>query len=96
MNEREKSLLAEVETRLFIGGEWADSSSGKTFEVRDPATNEVIARVADASAEEGVRALDANMPLMRVLGNKTMSFIVGLIFRHYFTDIPNFFFAIFK
>lgn len=59
MNEREKALLAEVETRLFIGGEWADSSSGRTFEVRDPSTNEVIAHVADATAEDGVKALDA-------------------------------------
>ncbi|TCJ21547.1 NAD-dependent succinate-semialdehyde dehydrogenase [Microbacterium sp. PI-1] len=59
MNEREKALLAEVETRLFISGEWADSSSGRTFEVRDPSTNEVIAHVADATAEDGVKALDA-------------------------------------
>ncbi|WP_345751547.1 NAD-dependent succinate-semialdehyde dehydrogenase [Microbacterium rhizophilus] len=59
MNEREKALLAEVETRLFIGGEWVDSSSGRTFEVRDPATNEVIAQVADGTAEDGIRALDA-------------------------------------
>ncbi|WP_203137525.1 NAD-dependent succinate-semialdehyde dehydrogenase [Microbacterium sp. JZ31] len=59
MNEREKALLAEVETRLFIGGEWVDSSSGKTFDVRDPSTNEVIAQVADGTEEDGIRALDA-------------------------------------
>ncbi|WOF23680.1 NAD-dependent succinate-semialdehyde dehydrogenase [Microbacterium betulae] len=58
-NDRESALLAAVPTRLFIGGEWADASAGAAFDVRDPSTNEVIARVADASAEDGTRALDA-------------------------------------
>ncbi|GAB3282426.1 aldehyde dehydrogenase family protein [Microbacterium sp. MEC084] len=59
MNDRERALLASVPTQLFIGGEWVDSSSAKTFDVRDPATNEVVASVADATAEDGVKALDA-------------------------------------
>ncbi|MBO3664936.1 NAD-dependent succinate-semialdehyde dehydrogenase [Microbacterium stercoris] len=59
MNERESDLLERVSTQLFIGGEWTDAASGKTFEVRDPSTNEVIAQVADASPEDGIRALDA-------------------------------------
>ena len=58
-NERERSLLAGVPTRLFIGGEWVDATGAATFEVRDPSTNEVIAHVADASVEDGTRALDA-------------------------------------
>ncbi|WP_372439952.1 NAD-dependent succinate-semialdehyde dehydrogenase [Microbacterium stercoris] len=59
MTDREKDLLAQIPTQLFIGGEWRDATSGKTFEVRDPSTNEVIAQVADASPEDGIRALDA-------------------------------------
>lgn len=59
MNDREKALLASVPTQLFIGGEWIDSSSAATFDVRDPATNDVVASVADATAEDGIRALDA-------------------------------------
>ncbi|GAA3654271.1 NAD-dependent succinate-semialdehyde dehydrogenase [Microbacterium marinilacus] len=59
MDDRENALLEAVQTRLFIGGEWVDASAGKTFEVRDPATNAVIAEVADATAEDGIRALDA-------------------------------------
>jgi len=57
----------------------------------DPQDLKAFTRELNIGAEIvlGVRALDANMPLMRVLGNKTMSFIVGLIFRHYFTDIPS-------
>jgi succinate-semialdehyde dehydrogenase/glutarate-semialdehyde dehydrogenase len=59
MNERESALLASVENKLFIGGEWVDSSSGSTFDVRDPATGEVIRSIADATPEDGIRALDA-------------------------------------
>ena len=59
MSDREKALLGQIPTQLFIGGEWRDAATGKTFEVRDPSTNAVIAHVADASPEDGIRALDA-------------------------------------
>ncbi|GAA4188178.1 NAD-dependent succinate-semialdehyde dehydrogenase [Gryllotalpicola kribbensis] len=59
MNERESALLSSVEHRLFIGGEWVESSSGQTFDVRDPATGEVIRSIADATPDDGIRALDA-------------------------------------
>jgi acyl-CoA reductase-like NAD-dependent aldehyde dehydrogenase len=45
--------------KLFIGGRWVDSSSGKTFDTRDPATGEVLAHVAEASAEDVDRAVAA-------------------------------------
>lgn len=35
----------------------------------------------------GVRSLDAKMPLARVLGNKSMSILVNLLFHHYIADI---------
>ncbi|WP_040163859.1 NAD-dependent succinate-semialdehyde dehydrogenase [Microbacterium gorillae] len=59
MTERESALLADVPTGLFIGGEWVDGEGGATFDVRDPATNEVIHTIASASAADGIRALDA-------------------------------------
>ncbi len=43
-------------TQLFIDGEWRDASDGATFEVIDPSTGELIAHVADASADD-VRAM---------------------------------------
>lgn len=55
----EKQLIDSVPKGLFIGGEWIDATGGKTLDVRDPATNEVIAKVADATAEDAVAALDA-------------------------------------
>ena len=37
----------------------------------------------------GVRSLDANMPLARVLGNKAMSILINILFGHYLADIPS-------
>ena len=46
-------------TQLMIDGRWVDASDGKTFDVDDPATGEVIATVADASVEDGLAAVSA-------------------------------------
>ncbi|WP_375385366.1 NAD-dependent succinate-semialdehyde dehydrogenase [uncultured Microbacterium sp.] len=56
---RESALLASVPAGLFIGGEWIDASEGRTLNVYDPATGEVIRSIADATPEDGMRALDA-------------------------------------
>ncbi|WP_091231351.1 NAD-dependent succinate-semialdehyde dehydrogenase [Microbacterium sp. 3J1] len=56
---REAELIAAVPSGLLIGGQWRDASSGATFEVHDPSTGEVLARVADATPEDGMAALDA-------------------------------------
>jgi phenylacetaldehyde dehydrogenase len=45
--------------KLFIGGRWVDSASGKTFDTIDPATGEVLAKVAEAGAEDVDRAVAA-------------------------------------
>jgi len=39
-------------TKLLINGEWHDAVSGKTFETINPATEEVIAHVAEADAAD--------------------------------------------
>ena len=33
--------------QLFINGKWLDAKSGKTFDVENPATGDVIAKVAE-------------------------------------------------
>jgi succinate-semialdehyde dehydrogenase / glutarate-semialdehyde dehydrogenase len=53
------SAIPNVPTQLFLGGEWRDASDGKTFDVDNPATGEIIASVASATVEDGKRALDA-------------------------------------
>jgi len=55
----EASLLASIPNQLFIGGEWVDSTSGRTIDVIDPSTGRVIKTIADASVEDGARAMDA-------------------------------------
>src|SRR5918911_4450696 len=45
------TTTAVMRKQLFINGEWRDASGGKTIEVVNPATEEVIAEVA--SAERG-------------------------------------------
>ena len=44
----------------------------------------------------GVRQMDAKMPLMRILGNKSMSILINLLFGSYIADIPSGFKAMTK
>ena len=59
MTDTEAQLLARIPDRLFIGGEWVASSSSKTLAVVDPATGNVLKRIADATPSDGIAALDA-------------------------------------
>jgi len=45
--------------QLYVNGEWVESASGKTFPVYDPATEEIIAQVPDANADDVNRAVGA-------------------------------------
>jgi succinate-semialdehyde dehydrogenase/glutarate-semialdehyde dehydrogenase len=54
-----QGVIGPVPTQLFIGGRWADGSSGRHFDVVDPATGKTLAAVADATAADGQAALDA-------------------------------------
>jgi phenylacetaldehyde dehydrogenase len=44
---------------MLIGGKWVNSASGKTFETYNPATGEVLARVAEGDREDIDRAVKA-------------------------------------
>lgn len=50
---------ARVRDQMLIGGEWSAAETGATFEVFNPATGEVIARVPQASAGDVDRAVQA-------------------------------------
>lgn len=52
-------LPPSVRTELLVDGRWRPGATGATFEVRDPATGEVLTRVADATPQDGLDALDA-------------------------------------
>jgi len=59
LTDSEKSLLARVPTGLFIAGTWRAGSDGRTIDVEDPSTGEVLTSVADATVADGAAALDA-------------------------------------
>jgi succinate-semialdehyde dehydrogenase / glutarate-semialdehyde dehydrogenase len=48
-----------VPDQLFIGGSWRAASDGRTIDVLDPATEQVVARVPDASDADLDDVLDA-------------------------------------
>src|SRR3984957_11013910 len=45
--------------KLFIGGQWTEAASGRTFETPNPATGETLANVAEGDAEDINRAVRA-------------------------------------
>jgi succinate-semialdehyde dehydrogenase / glutarate-semialdehyde dehydrogenase len=51
--------IASLPTGLFIDGQWRDASEGKTIEVIDPSSGEILASVADASVEDAMEAVAA-------------------------------------
>jgi succinate-semialdehyde dehydrogenase / glutarate-semialdehyde dehydrogenase len=51
--------IISVRTGLYIDGAWRAASDGAEIEVLDPASEEVIARVASASIEDGLAAVEA-------------------------------------
>ncbi|MFD6175766.1 MULTISPECIES: NAD-dependent succinate-semialdehyde dehydrogenase [unclassified Isoptericola] len=57
MSSLSPALVAHLPTGMLAGGQWTAASGGRTFEVTDPATGEVLFDVADASPEDGRRAL---------------------------------------
>jgi succinate-semialdehyde dehydrogenase/glutarate-semialdehyde dehydrogenase len=57
--ETETDLIEAVPGSLFIGGEWIAAQAGKTLDVFDPSTGELLKSIADASPDDGILALDA-------------------------------------
>ncbi|GAB2583663.1 NAD-dependent succinate-semialdehyde dehydrogenase [Kribbella endophytica] len=57
--EQEAKVVAAVEKRLYVGGQWVDATGGQTFDVLDPSTGEKLCAVADATPADGRAALDA-------------------------------------
>ena len=51
--------IDDIPTDLFIGGAWRASGSGKRIDVIDPATEQRLASVADATIEDAILAVDA-------------------------------------
>jgi acyl-CoA reductase-like NAD-dependent aldehyde dehydrogenase len=54
-----KEFLAKQPFKLLIDGKWVPAASGKTFDVYNPATGEVLAKVAEGGKEDIDRAVKA-------------------------------------
>jgi succinate-semialdehyde dehydrogenase/glutarate-semialdehyde dehydrogenase len=48
-----------MKTDLFINGEWRPAADGRVFAVYDPASEQVLANVADGTADDGIAAVAA-------------------------------------
>ncbi|MGR3571600.1 NAD-dependent succinate-semialdehyde dehydrogenase [Brevirhabdus sp.] len=69
-----KTLLKDpglVVQKAFLGGEWVDAEDGKTFEVKNPARGDVIARLPDLSRAEIARAIDTAYDTQKAWAAKT-------------------------
>src|SRR5690606_40769846 len=50
----------------YIGGRWTDSAGGSTFDVYNPATGEVIAKVPSMPEQDILDAVDAGKQALRL------------------------------
>jgi len=59
MTLTESELLAKVPTGLYINGRWVQGSADTQIDVEDPATGKTLLTIANATADDGLRALTA-------------------------------------
>jgi len=59
------SVVANVPTRLYIGGTWRDAADGAEIDVFDPSTGEKLAAVASATTDDASAAADAAQDALR-------------------------------
>jgi succinate-semialdehyde dehydrogenase/glutarate-semialdehyde dehydrogenase len=53
-----REAIAKISTGVFIDGQWGEAATGARFDVVNPATEEVIATVADGGPEDAQRAIE--------------------------------------
>ena len=53
------SRPALLKTRAYVNGQWIGGDGGKSLDVLNPATGEIVASIADLGAAETERAIDA-------------------------------------
>jgi acyl-CoA reductase-like NAD-dependent aldehyde dehydrogenase len=51
---------AKSQCRVYINGEWVDSQSGESFNVINPASEQVIATAPKGTREDVKKALEAD------------------------------------
>jgi succinate-semialdehyde dehydrogenase/glutarate-semialdehyde dehydrogenase len=77
----EQTVVEKVQRKLFIGGEWRDATGGGTLEVLDPATEEPICEVPDATPEDAMAALDAAVEAQAEWGTSAPNDRAGILWK---------------
>jgi succinate-semialdehyde dehydrogenase/glutarate-semialdehyde dehydrogenase len=75
----EQTVVEKVQKKLFIGGEWRDATGRGTLEVIDPATEEAICEVADATPADAMAALDAAVEAQKEWGSSAPNDRAGIL-----------------
>jgi succinate-semialdehyde dehydrogenase/glutarate-semialdehyde dehydrogenase len=78
---QEQQVVDSVEKKLYIGGEWRDASGGGTLEVLDPATEESLCEVADATPDDAMAALDAAVEKQPEWGSSPPNDRAGILWK---------------
>lgn len=67
-----EKVTKETGNKLFVGGRWVEgAASGKTFEVSNPASGDVVATLPDAGGAEMQMAIDAAATIQPEWGETT-------------------------
>jgi succinate-semialdehyde dehydrogenase / glutarate-semialdehyde dehydrogenase len=77
----ERTVVEKVQNKLYIGGEWRDATGDGTLEVLDPATEEPICEVADATPEDAMAALDAAVEAQKEWGTSAPNDRAGILWK---------------
>jgi len=67
------------QTKSFVNGEWKDSTTNDTFEVRNPFNDELIDQVADCGKEDALIAIDHASKAFQSWRNTTPKFRSGYL-----------------
>lgn len=67
--------------KLFIGGRWVESSSHKTFDVRNPATGKLIARAQKATPDDALKAIESAHKAKPIISEMPAVERIGLLER---------------
>jgi len=78
-----------LQTKLFINGEWKDSSTGSNFPVLDPSTNEEIVQVAKANESDYENAIEDAYSQFQKFRNTNGRERSNLLMNLYFAMISN-------
>ncbi len=78
-----------LKTDAYINGEWCEALSGARFDLTNPATGEVIARLPDMAAEETRTAIEAANAAWPAWRSKTAKERAGVLRKLYLLMLEN-------